>query len=878
MRFPLALVRLSALTSIALAGVSVYAQQPPAPAPKSPTPTPAPKTPAPAPPTGPAKPADAKPAETKPPVKPGTPKPYKEVITAEAKTEKGMFTVHRIDDKIFFEIPVGLLERDMLWQTEIAQTGNGVGFGGTHVGEKLIKFTRRNNTIYMRGVNYSIRGDGKTAIQKSVDISNVAPILAAFPVEAEGEGKAAVINVTRFYLDDTGPIPASGALGGGVDPTRSYIERVKAYPANIEGHSVLTLSRGGAVTAVAHYSLVLLPEKPMSGRFFDQRVGYFTEGFSDYGTDEHRVVDREFVARYRLEKKDPNARISDPVKPIVYYVSREVPEKWRKYIKEAIEDWQPAFEQSGFSHAIIAKDAPTEAEDPNWDPEDARYSVIRWVAEPIENAMGPHVHDPRSGEILSAHVIVWHNMLKLAEQWYFAQCADLDPRAKKLPLPDDLEGELVRYVLAHEVGHTLGLRHNHKASSSYTVAQLRDKAFTEKFGDEASIMDYGRFNYVAQPGDNAYLVPKIGPYDKFAIEWGYTSIPGAKTPNSEKSVLDAIAGRQALDPTLRFGGEDAIAQVDPTVQMEDLSNDAVAAGTLGLKNIERIVPMLIPATTKFGESYDQLAEVYGQLRGQRLQEMMHVAKLVGGVTETRYHAGRGEDVFTPVPRDRQIKAVQFLVKNAFYAPTYMYPTSIINKIQITGVTDRILAEQSLFMLQLLSDSRISRLLEKQTTSKTPTYKASELVADVQTGVWAELDSKTPVIDIYRRNLQRAYLKSIQPRLMPGTTTQNDLRPILRASIISLKGKVAAALATTKDDSTKLHLSDCAVQIDGILNPKFAPADASASRTVFSMFAHLDEMLPEARKASASCDLCTENRWIENLLGEVHNFLTNSPAN
>ena len=866
MRLPLATMRLTALSTVALFSLS-YAATAQTPPPKPPAPQPAP-----------AKPGDTpKPAETKPPApKPGEPKPYKDVITAEAKTEKGMFTVHRIEDKIYFEIPVALLGRELLWQTEIAQTGGGAGYGGTHVGEKVISFTRRKNTIYIRAITHDIRGDGKTAIQKSVDISNVAPIIAALPVEAEGEGKAPVINVTRFYSDDTGPVPASGAIGGGVDPSRSYIERVKAFPGNIEGHSVLTINRGGAITAVAHYSLVLLPETPMMGRYFDERVGYFTEEFSDYGTDEHRVVDREFAARYRLEKKDPTARISDPVKPIVYYVSREVPEKWRKYIKEAIEDWQPAFEQAGFSHAIIAKDAPTEAEDPTWDPEDVRYSVIRWVASPIENAMGPHVHDPRSGEILSAHVIVWHNMLKLAEQWYFAQCACLDPRAKKLPLPDDLEGELVRYVIAHEVGHTLGLRHNHKASSSYTVAQLRDKAFTEKFGDEASIMDYGRFNYVAQPGDNARLIPMLGPYDKFAIEWGYSPVPSAKTPGAERAFLDTIAGRQATNPTLRFGGEDAVAQVDPTVQMEDLSNDPVAAGTYGFKNIERIVPMLIPATTKFGESYNQLTEVYGMVRSQRLQELLHVAKLVGGVVETRYQAGRGEDVFTPVPREQQAKAVQFIVKNGFHTATYMYPPAIINRIQIAGLTDRILAEQSMFLLTLMSDGRISRILEKQTTSKTPEYTATDLVTDVQNGIWTELDSKSPSIDIYRRNLQRAYLKLVQPRLAPGTGTQNDLRPILRAAILNLQTKVATAQAKATDPTTKLHLKDCSTQIENILNPKFAAADTGSSRQFMSFFAHFDEQLPEARPQGASCDLCTENLWLDHLLEQVKALVTDRP--
>jgi len=867
-RLSTALLRLSVFPAIIALSLTSIAQTPTPPVPIPPTPAPGPS---------PTKPADTKPgdkpAETKPPApKPGEPKPYKDVITAEAKTEKGVFTVHRIDDKVYFEIPVSMYDKDMLWQTEIAQTGDGAGFGGSHVGERVIRFSRHKNNIFVRSISFEIRGDGKTPIQKAVDNTNLSPIIASLPIEAEGEGKSAVVNVSQFYVNDQGPVPAGRAIGGGeVDVSRSYIDRIKAFPLNIEGHIVVTFKRGPTViTTVVHHSLLMLPEKPMQARYFDSRVGYFTEAFSDYGSSEHRVVDRELIARYRLEKKDPKARISDPVKPIVYYVSREVPDEWRGYIHQAIEDWQPAFEQAGFSHAIIAKDAPSVEEDPNWDPEDARYSVIRWIAEPIENAMGPHLHDPRSGEIISAHVIVWHNMLKLAEQWYLVQCGCLDPRAQKLPLPNELEGQLVRYVIAHEVGHTLGLRHNHKASSSYTIAQLRNKEFTEKYGDEASIMDYGRFNYVAQPGDNAYLIPKVGPYDRFAIEWGYTPVPGSTTPEAEQSALDAIAARQITDPMLRFGGEDGPAQVDPTVQMEDLSNDPVAASTLGMKNIERIVPLLIPATTKFGESYEQLQEVYSTLLGQRLQELMHVAKLVGGVVETRYHAGRGEDVYTPVPRDQQARAVQFLLANAFIAPAYLYPPSIVNKIQFTGVSDRILQEQNLMLLLLLGNGRIGRMLEKQATTpaSTPVYTVAQLVTDLQNGIWSELDSKSPKIDIYRRNLQRAYLKQMEPKVAPGTATQSDLRPIVVGALKALQTKVQIAIAQSTDPATQLHLRDCRTQLENILNPKFATTAAASSGGFFPMFLQLEESLPEARKQNDECNLNAASEWLNSLLKAV----------
>jgi hypothetical protein len=856
------------LTSGALAQTPT--PQPPAPTPApapAPTPTPQPPKPGPQPPTPAQKPGDAKPADAKPtpPVKPGTPKPYKDVVTAEAKSDKGLFTVHRIDEKVLFEIPTTMYDKDMLWHTEIAQTGSGAGYGGTAVGEKLIRWSRRNNTVYLRSVSYGMRGDGKTAIQKAVDASNVSPIIMTFPVEAEGENKSAVIDVTRFYAGDASPVPGGGAIGGGADPSRSYLERIKSFPTNIEARAVVTFNRGGAVTTTVHHSLVLLPEKPMQGRYYDSRVGYFTESFDDYGSNENRMKERELIARYRLEKKDPTQRVSDPVKPIVYYISREVPEKWRFCMKKAVEAWNPCFEQAGFSHAIVAKDAPTEQEDPTWDPEDARYSVIRWAAQPVENAMGPHLSDPRTGEILSAHIIVWHDVMKLAEEWYFAQVACMDKRAQTLPIAEPLMSELMCYVVTHEVGHTLGLRHNHKASASYTAAQLRDSAFTEKYGDEASIMDYGRFNYVAQPGDNARLIPIIGPYDKFAIEWGYKPFPNATTPEMEKSGLDEIASRQVGDPTLRFGGEDANSRVDPTVQTEDLGSDPIEATGYGLKNIERNAHILLTATAKYGEDYSMLQEMYSQLLNQRMMEMSHVVKLVGGVVQTDYHVGRGGDVYRPVPKERQAKAVQFLVENAFSTPRSLMIPDVLNRIEFGGVASRVLSSQTFILNGLLAESRMQRLVDREVMPTAQAYTVSELVTDVQNGIWTELAVPSPKIDICRRNLQRAYLKALQPRLVGDTASQSEFRPVALGALRGLQEKVITAIPKTTDTATLLHLRDCKVQIENILNPKYIASNGGGNQGFFYQFLHYEETLPEAQKSGYDCHLTAAQDWLKAML-------------
>ena len=786
----------------------------------------------------------SKPAEKRA-EKPGQLKKYAQVITKDARTSQGVFTVHQIEDKVYFEIPPDVFGKLMLWQTEVVKAPNGVAWGGTSLGSRVVKWERRANKVYLWQLSFDKHGDGK-AIQEAVDSATMGSIIYAFSVEAEGRDRAAVINVTSLYTSDV-PEFAAGRLAGpgaGVDAGRSYVEEVKAFPTNIETRSLLTFRAGGgagpggarggeggprrSVSILVHYSMTLLPERPMRPRFFDSRVGYFTQAFEDYTTPKNWVEDKQYISRYRLEKKNPKADVSEPVKPIVFYVSREVPEKWKKYIKQGVEDWQPVFENAGFRHAIICKYAPTEEEDPSWDPEDARYSVIRWVAVPIENAMGPHVHDPRSGEIISAHIIVWHDVLKLVQEWYFVQCGALDPQASKLPLPDELTGKLLRQVITHEVGHTLGLRHNQKATSAYTVAELRDPKFCEEHGTTASVMSYGRYNYVAQPDDNVkQLIPKVGPYDYFAIEWGYKPMPGADSPDAEKPELDKMAARQLEEHWLRFGGEDGPAQVDPTVKTENIGADSIEATAMGLKNLDRVTDLLVSATERQGEDETLLRDTYMSVMSHRMNWFHAVTTMVGGVVETRYLGGRGEESFTRLSKEKQQKAVQFLLDNAFTTPKKLLQPAIVNRFEYLGVADAVTNQQSFLLASLLSGTRFRQMMDAEVLAPKDAYTAMQFLTDVQDGIWSELKSERPQIDACRRKLQRAYLEQLKNEILPkeaagrptADKTATDFRAVARAALKDLDGRLSAAVQQTKDPMTLAHLEDCRQEIDQILHPK-----------------------------------------------------------
>jgi hypothetical protein len=826
-------------------GNPIFAAQDPAPAPAPETPeTPeTPDTPSPTPPaTAPA--AAQGPGPQQGPGGQGRGRGQRTYaqLTAEAKTDDGLFKVHRIGDNIYFEIPKAALGKDLLWVTSIKRTTLGAGYGGSPVADRVVRWERQAGRVFLRVINYDVVADPSQPIARAVADANTPAIVRAFNVMVSSPDDDPVIDVTALLMGEIAEFSPRANLGArGMDQSRSYLEKVVSFPENINVQVTQTYTsgapgaapapgrvgmRGTSGTISLFHSLVKLPETPMQSRLFDSRVGYFTNSTYDFGRDEHRAVEREYITRYRLEKKDPDAAESEPVKPIVYYIDPATPTKLVPYVKKGIEDWQPAFEAAGFSNAIVAKDAPDIEEDPDWDPEDVRYSVVRWLPSTVENAQGPHVADPRSGEILEADVLMYHNVQNLAAMWYVSQVGALDPRAQKLPLPDDLIGELVRFIVAHEIGHTLGFRHNMRASSMYTIEQIRDPRWVRENGHTPSIMDYARFNYVAQPEDGiavADLVPKVGAYDKWATRWGYAPIPSARTPDEERPTLDAWAREQETTPSLRFmtSGESEAAAFpfDPGQQREAVGDsDPVRATELGLRNIRRVANQLVTIASRPGEPWDDLRELYGRVVAQWRLELGHVSAVVGGTDSRELYVGQPGVRFTPVPRARQAAAVAFLLENGFKTPAYFVQPDLLRRIEPAGVVGRISVAQTSLMNALLQPARLERMVEQAVVDPT-TYTPLNLLTDLRGGIWRELTTPVTPIDLYRRNVQRAYLDTIDARLNSATAPNAEVRSLLRGELRVLDQQIARALPAVTDVATRRHLQDARETISTVLDPR-----------------------------------------------------------
>nr|WP_236027576.1 zinc-dependent metalloprotease [Gelidibacter pelagius] len=782
--------------------------------------------------------------------------PYNKVITKDAVSDPGLFTVHKIDEAYLYEIPDSLFEREMLMVTRIAKTASGLGFGGGKQGEQVLRWQKKDKRVLLRMVSHSVVANDTLPVHEAVVNSNFEPVLFSFPIKAFGKDSlTTVIDVTDLYNKDVKPLGLPDRSRKQYKVTRldsdlSYIESIKSYPLNIETRHVKTYNAGeppsnatsGAISIEMSNSMVLLPKEPMKRRIFDQRVGWFTSGQIDYGLDAHESKRVTYLDRWRLEVKDEDiekfkrGELVEPKKQIVYYIDRATPEQWREYIKQGIEDWQVAFEAAGFKNAIIAKDPPTVEEDPDWSPEDIRYSVVRYLASPIPNANGPHVSDPRSGEILESDINWYHNVMTLLRNWFFVQTAAINPEAQSVRFKDEIMGRLIRFVSSHEVGHTIGLPHNMGSSSAYKVDDLRDPEFTKKYGTAPSIMDYARFNYIAQPGDEGVaLMPNIGIYDKYAIEWGYRPILDAETPEDEKKTLDSWILKHAGDPMYRFGKQQSGGVIDPSSQTEDLGDDAMKASAYGIANLKRIVPNLIKWTAEDGKDYSDLGTMYGEVLGQYNRYMGHVTANIGGVYEIYKTYDQEGAVYTPVGKAKQKEALQFLQKELFATPEWLLENDIFNRIEFDGSLERIRTTQTRTLDNILDFGRMQRMSENETINGNDAYGLLAMMQDLRKGIFSEL-SRGRTIDAYRRNLQRAYIDRMNYLMTKDQTpvpaqfrrfvsrtnvdvSQSDIRAIARAELKTLEGTIRSGLSRTNDTMSRIHLTDALQRIDAILNPK-----------------------------------------------------------
>ncbi len=783
-------------------------------------------------------------------------KKYSDVITKEAVTDSGLFQVHKIKKEFFYEIPFDHLKKDMLWVSRIAQIPSGFGGGyfnaGTKTNESVVHWVRIHDKILLKIKSYTSVADSTKAISNSVRVNNYEPTLFAFDIKAfNKDSTAAVINVSKLFGSD---VKAISGLSSRLrkqykvkklDNERSFIYGIKSFPKNIEVKQDFTYEASeppgdkdlGSISLQMNQSMILLPEKPMQPRVFDPRVGFFTVSQYDYGSEELKADQRTYISRWRLEPKDPEAyargELVDPVKPIVYYLDPGTPENLKKYIKQGIEDWQKPFETAGFKNAIIAKEAPSPKEDPEFSPEDIRYSVVRYVASTTRNAIGPSVADPRSGEIIESDIIWYHNHLRSYRNRYLLETGAANPSARTLQTPPEEIGEMMRMVIAHEVGHALGFPHNMASSYAYPVESYRDGAFTQKNGIAASLMDYARYNYIAQPGDqNIRFIRQMGPYDHYATNWGYRWLPNVTSPEAEKETLNRWILEKANDPVYKFGRQSS--RFDPQSQTECIGDDPIKASTYGIKNLKYVAQNLPKWTSDQTNNYQDLEELYGELISTYGRYIGHVVTNIGGVFENIKNPDQEGFVYSHVNKNSQKESMQWLHNNLFETQSWLVNKELLQNIDHAGYFERIRRVQSRYLDRLLSFDRIGRLIDAETVHE-DYYSAITMFKDIRKGLWKET-SRGESVDIYRRNLQRSYLDRMAYLMtndgperrsgrsgFEGTLVYNvntsDVRSIVRGELKLLRNTLRSARNSSVNTVTKYHYEDAIARIELLLDPK-----------------------------------------------------------
>jgi hypothetical protein len=755
-----------------------------------------------------------------------------------------MLTVHRTGDQLLFEIPDSILGREILVISRIARVPSDItGFivAGHKVREQVWTWDRVGDRILLRKRSYQQIAADSTPISVSVVNNNFPPVVAAFDVEAEGRDSASVVvDVTDLFEGDTpaiGPFSQSQRQDYGVrrlDGERSFIVFARAYPQNVDVRHTLSYEATNppgqnptnTLSLEMHQSMVLLPKEPMRPRYADPRVGYFSISRVNFGEEAQKAVEETLIRRWRLEPSDPEAyargEVVEPVEPITYWIDPATPLEWRSCVRQGVEDWQGAFETAGFRNAIVAKDAPSPEEDPEWDMEDVRYSVVRWAASMVRNAMGPSVSDPRSGEIIESDIVWYHNHLRSYRNRLMLETGAANPLARDLPIDQGLMCEAMRQVIAHEVGHALGFPHNMISSSAYAVDSLRSPDFAARMGVAPSIMDYARQNYVAQPGDGlegADFIRQIGPYDHYAVNWGYRIIPGIGDPHQEKPILNGWIMERANDPVYRFLPQNAATLADPRSQTEDLGDDPVRASEYGIANLRRVEENLVAWTTQPGEDYSDLEELYGELLSQWFRYVNHVVNVVGGVQVDLKTADQEGPVYDAVPRERQEAALAFLREQVFDAPLWINRPEILSRIGLDGFST-LSGRQAAVLGSLLDTRRLGRMAELEVSDPGDAYPLEVYLNDVRDAVLGNLTDT--VQDPYRRALHRAWVEEAA-RLMTEEPTaspflgpapdlgRSDIRALLRHQLEQLGDQAASAAGRVQGTLARAHLRDLAAR-------------------------------------------------------------------
>lgn len=793
--------------------------------------------------------------------KPEKIQPFEKVITNKAVSDEGIITVHKVEDKYYFEIPDKALKKEFLVVTRLTKAGaemrmGTVGYAGDQISQNVISFEKGpNDKVFLRSISYvDYAKDSTSAMYKTVMRNNVNSIEQAFDIKAFGKEKnSTVIDVTDFINADNDVVSfdtrfKKGFRVGAFQKDKSFVNFVKSFPTNIEINTTKTYNRSageaspipgapkpevsGNYTVEVNSSIILLPENKMQARYFDPRVGYFTVGYTDFDENPQGVERVSLVKRWRLEPKAKDlekykrGELVEPEKPIVFYIDPLTPKKWIPYLIQGVNDWQKAFEKAGFKNAIYAK-VPNAKEDPEWSLEDARFSAIVYKPSDVPNASGPSIADPRTGEILESHINWYHNVMKLLNDWYFVQASPNDPRARKVDFDDELMGQLIRFVSSHEVGHTLGLRHNFGSSSTVPVENLRNKAWLKANGHTPSIMDYARFNYVAQPEDNvgeAGLMPRIGDYDDWAIEWCYRRFYNYNSPEKEKAHLNKWVIEKLQNPRLWFGTETN--PYDPRSQSEQVGDNPMLAGKYGVKNLQRIMENIEAWSTKPNEDYSSLNNRFTQVSGQFARYLGHVSKYIGGVKETPKMVEQKGAIYELVSKSEQKEALKFLSENVFTTPNWLLKTSVLTKIDKSPV-EVVENLQKTVLNRVLSEGVLNKLYEGESLDANA-YAVYDYLQDIKNSVFSELKSSSK-IDIYRRNLQKNFVETLIARTQaskPSTgrnaetiSDNSDVKSLTRGVLREIKADASKNAQNAQDAVTKYHLEDLVYRIDKALEVK-----------------------------------------------------------